>query len=592
MATQPFTNLDFANVKDNLKNYLKGQDQFKDYDFEGSNMNVLLDILAYNTFQNNFYTNMAISEMFLDSAQLRDSLASHAKELNYTPRSVRSSQAAVDIEFFPNDNPSSIVIPARTNFIARCGTRNFNFTNPVPHVIRPINGRYLGSGIDVYEGEYVEEFFRADGTSEQRFIVSNDDVDTTSLRVFISENEQATSEIEYRLKTSVYDIESDDTVFFIQPYTGNKYEIIFGQNVIGSNPTNGNVIRIIYRRASGADSNGINDISLLDSINGYGSNLSLVSTSQGGADRESIESIRFFAPKTIQIQERAITENDYAVLLQRQFPELSSVSVYGGEELSPPQYGRVVVSVYNNNTENLSESKRTQYASYLNERSPITVDPIIIPARFMYVDITSNIYYNINATNASSAAINTVAKRAIQLYNLNNLDRFKANLRYSKLTSAIDNSEVSILSNDTTVRATITISPEINEPRFFVLQYANRLLPDKIVESSLLGDFKPAIESSAFTYSGQTVFLQDNGSGRLDIVKVTNDTLTYVQRNVGTVNYATGDVTIRPIIIQDYDGNGINVYARLYNKDIIAPKDRILKIRDEDIKLNVFGRRQ
>jgi hypothetical protein len=268
------------------------------------------------------------------------------------------------------------------------------------------------------------------------------------------------------------------------------------------------------------------------------------------------------------------------------------VSVYGGEELSPPQYGRVVVSVYNNNTENLSESKRTQYASYLNERSPITVDPIIIPARFMYVDITSNIYYNINATNASSAAINTVAKRAIQLYNLNNLDRFKANLRYSKLTSAIDNSEVSILSNDTTVRATITISPEINEPRFFVLQYANRLLPDKIVESSLLGDFKPAIESSAFTYSGQTVFLQDNGSGRLDIVKVTNDTLTYVQRNVGTVNYATGDVTIRPIIIQDYDGNGINVYARLYNKDIIAPKDRILKIRDEDIKLNVFGRRQ
>jgi hypothetical protein len=592
MATQPFTNLDFANVKDNLKNYLKGQDQFKDYDFEGSNMNVLLDILAYNTFQNNFYTNMAISEMFLDSAQLRDSLASHAKELNYTPRSVRSSQAAVDIEFFPNDNPSSIVIPARANFIARCGTRNFNFTNPVPHVIRPVNGRYLGSGIDVYEGEYVEEFFRVDGTSEQRFIVSNDDVDTTSLRVFISENEQSTSEIEYRLKTSVYDIESDDTVFFIQPYTGNKYEIIFGQNVIGSNPTNGNVIRIIYRRASGAEANGINDISLLDSINGYGSNLSLVSTSQGGADRESIESIRFFAPKTIQIQERAITENDYAVLLQRQFPELSSVSVYGGEELSPPQYGRVVVSVYNNNTENLSESKRTQYASYLNERSPITVDPIIIPARFMYVDITSNIYYNINATNASSAAINTVAKRAIQLYNLNNLDRFKANLRYSKLTSAIDNSEVSILSNDTTVRATITISPEINEPRFFVLQYANRLLPDKIVESSLLGDFKPAIESSAFTYSGQTVFLQDNGSGRLDIVKVTNDTLTYVQRNVGTVNYATGDVTIRPIIIQDYDGNGINVYARLYNKDIIAPKDRILKIRDEDIKLNVFGRRQ
>ena len=592
MAIQPFTNLDFANVKDNLKNYLKGQDQFKDYDFEGSNMNVLLDILAYNTFQNNFYTNMAISEMFLDSAQLRDSLASHAKELNYTPRSVRSSQAAVDIEFFPTDRPSTIVIPARTNFLARCGTKNFNFTNPVPYVIRPVNGRYVGAGVDLFEGNYVEEFFRVTGVGEQRYIISNDDIDTSSLRVFISENEESTTETEYRLKTNIYDVGSDDTVYFIQPYRDNKYEIIFGQDVFGVEPTNGNVVRIIYRRAAGSESNGANDISLNDSINGYSSNISLVATSQGGADRESIESIRYFAPKSIQIQERAVTENDYAVLLQRQFPEISSVSVYGGEELSPPQYGRVVVAVYNNNTENLSEVRRRQYSNYISERTPVTIDPIIVPAKFMYVDILTNVYYNVNETNASAGAINNVVKREIQVFNLNNLDRFKTNLRYSKLVSAIDNSEVSILSNDTTVRAVISISPEINESRFFVLQFANRLQADKVCDDSLLNDFKPAIQSSPFLYSGRTVYIQDNGRGRLDIVRVNNGQLSYVQRNIGTVNYTSGDVTIRPITIQDYDGAGINIYARFVNKDIIAPKDRILKIRDQDIRINIFGRRQ
>ena len=592
MTTQPFTNLDFNAVKTNLKSYLSGQDQFKDYDFEGSNMNVLLDILAYNTFQNNFYTNMAISEMFLDSAQLRDSIVSHAKELNYLPKSVRSSSIPINIEFFPTDSPNSVTIPARTKFLAKCGTKTFNFTNEVPYVIRRVNGRYVGSDIELFEGEYVEEIFRVSGDAVQRFVMSNENLDTRSLRVFVSDNEESVEENEYILKSSLYDVDSNDEVYYLQPHIGNKYEIIFGQNVFGSNPTSGNVIRVIYRRSAGEEANGATDISLVSSINGYSNNITPLTASQGGADREGIESIRYFAPKSIQIQERAVTENDYAVLLRRQFPEIGSVAVYGGENLSPPQYGRVVIAVYNNNSERLSDAKKTQYTNYLADRTAVTVTPVIIPAKFMYVDIEANVYYNTNATNASEGAISNIVNRAITLYDTNNLGEFKKNFRYSKLVSAIDNSEISILSNDTKVKAIISIAPERGDSEFHVLQFSNALEVDKISANPSLNDFKPAVESSSFVYSGRTVFIRDNGLGSLDIVSVNNGELSYIQRSIGTVDYNTGSVYIRPLTIQDYDGDYINVYARLASKDILAPKDRIIKIRNSDVAVNIFPRRQ
>jgi len=591
MATQPFTNLDFNAVKNNLKSYLKSQDQFKDYDFEGSNINVLLDILAYNTFQNNFYTNMALSEMFLDSAQLRDSVASHAKELNYTPRSRRSAVAAIDIEFFPTDSPSTITIPARTTFNARCGTKIFTFSNPDPRVIKPINGRYVASAVDVYEGKYVEEFFEVVG-QDQRFIISNDDIDTTSLRVFVSENTESVSETEYRLKTNIYDVDSNDNVYYIQPYTDSTYEVIFGQNVFGKKPENGNVIRVLYRRTVGEEANGINSITLADAINAYSTNITLLASSQGGDERENIESIRYFAPKSIQIQERAVTEKDYAILLQNQFPEIRSVSVFGGERLSPPQYGRVVLSVYANNTENITEANRTKYINYVADKSPVTIEPIVIPARFMYIDISSDVYYNTNITNASSSAIQEIVSRSIRFFATNNLGEFDRNFRFSRFTSAIDESDSSILSNDTSVRSIITISPQKNQSRFYVLQFSNELQVDKTFSADQISDYVPSVTSTPFIYSGRTSYLQDNGQGRLDVVRIEDGSVSFVQRNVGTVNYKTGDVVIRSITIQDYIGSGINIYAKLKSKNIIAPQDRILRIRDEDININVIGRTQ
>lgn len=593
MADQPFTNLDFENVKTNLKNFLKGQDQFKDYDFEGSNINVLLDVLAYNTFQNNFYTNMAISEMFLDSAQIKDSVVSHAKELNYLPRSRRSSRALMRVEFFPNDNPATITIPERTRFTARCGASTYSFWNDRSYIIRPDeNNNYIINDLEVFEGRYLEEFYPIEGTSEQRIVLSNDNIDTRSIRVFVRENQSSTSEVEYTFRQNLFDVASTDNVFYLQPYSGNRYEIIFGQNSFGRQPVNGNVIRVQYRMTAGEEANGIDTISLENPIDGYSSNESVLGRSSGGAERESIESIRYFAPKSIQIQERAVTENDYAILLRNAFPEIRSLSVYGGERLNPPRYGKVVIAAFVNDDETISQPDRERYIEFLNERSPMTIEPLIIPAKFMYVDVLSKVFYNVNRTSKTSGLIETIARNSIATFSTNNLEEFKKNLRFSKLSSHIDSSDPSIVSNDTTLRAIIEIKPERGEENFYTLEFDNELRPDVTYTELQINSYEPCIVSTSFVFNNRNVFIQDNGNGVLNILQNVSGDISFVKRNVGTVNYETGAVTINNIVIQDYETDAIKFYARLKSKDIIAPKDRILITRLEDIEVDVVGIRQ
>ena len=592
MAIEPFTDLDFQKVKTKLKDYLKSQDKFKDYDFEGSNINILLDILAYNTFQNNYYTNMAISEMFLDSAQIRDSVLSHAKELNYLPRSRRSSRAVVDLEFFPTNSPASITIPEKTQFTAKCGTTTYNFWTNTVNSVRPINNRYVIEGLEVYEGKYVEEIYQVVGNPEENFIINNSEVDTESVRVFISETIDSQSEVEYEYRTSLYDVDSEEEVFYLQPFRDNRYEVTFGQNNFGKQPVNGNVIRIEYRTTVGEEANGINTIQLKNPIDGISSTISLRETSIGGSERESIDSIRYFAPKSIQIQERAVTESDYAVLMRNQFPEIKSISVYGGEELSPPQYGKVVLALYINEEESISEAKRSKYLDYLSQRTATTVEPIFVPAKFMYFDVTSNVYYNINTTSKSTSSIESIVKDSMINFSAENLEEFRKNFRYSKFISSIDNSDSSIISNDTDIRGIIKISPSRGTGESFVLQFGNEFGVDKTFVENRLNLYNPTISSDSFTYNDKTVFLQDNGSGRIDLLEVVNNNFSFVQRNVGTVDYSKGDVNIKSLTYEDYRGDHINIYAKFKNKTILAPKDRILKLNSEDISVSAIGRRR
>lgn len=594
MATtvNSITNLDFDQVKTDLKTYLKGQNQFKDYDFEGSNMSVLLDILAYNTYQNNFYTNMAISEMFLDSSQLRDSVISHAKSLNYLPRSFTSSVAKIAVRLtVAAPYPASITIPAKTKFIARCGNRTFTFYNIDAVSIPNVNNTFVYNNLEVYEGSYITEAYSVTNANTQRFVISNKNVDTGSIRVIVKETATDPVGVTYMPKSNIFGVGSTDNVFYTQPYFDDKYEIGFGQNIFGKAPANGNIVLIEYRTTVGAEANGITSMVPSDTISGYQAIVTLNTTSSGGSDLESVESIKYFAPKSIQIQDRAITKSDYEILLKNKFPEIQAALAYGGEEKDPPQYGRVIVAVDTNNAYGISSNDKNKYYNYLKDRTALGIEPIIEAAQFMYLYVTSNIYYNINVTDLSPTAIKDLAANAISTYSTNNLSDFKKTFRYSNFTSVIDNSDTSILSNDTSVQAILTINPTLNVNNTFTLEFRNKLIIDHpLTVGELISTHKPAIKSSTFTYAGKsTAFIQDDGLGKLQILQTTTGGFIYLNRDIGSVDYTTGKVILKNFNISAYEGADIRIYARTLMSDIAPPNNRIITIRPKDVLITVYG---
>lgn len=585
-----FTNLDFENVKANLKAYLKGQDRFRDYDFEGSNMNVLLDVLAYNTFQNNFYTNMAISEMFLDSAQIKDSVVSHAKELNYLPRSRRSSTTNLQVQFFPVDTPGSITIPRKTKFIARCGNSTYTFWTDQAYTAYPVNGVYTIDEVAVYEGRYIEEFYQVTNSVTQNFLINNADVDTQSIKVYVKENSNSTTETEYVFRSSIFGTGATSEVFYLQPYSGNRYEVVFGNDVFGNQPIEGNVIRIEYRVTAGEGANGISVIDLDTPINNISSIETVLASTQGGAERESIDSIKFYAPKSIQIQERAITESDYEILLKNQFPEIQAVSAYGGETLTPPQYGRVIVAVDIQDSDGVPESFKTKYANYLNDRSPLAIEPIVVSPEFMFVRAEADVYYDTQRTTLSESNIAQLARSAILSYGAINLNDFNRTLRFSRVAGAIDNSSDVILSNNIRIYPIVEFNPTLNVRSSISFTFGNGLYLDPPLDrGDDISKHQPAIRSTEFIYNGRTAFFQDDGRGVIKVISNTGSGFVYLKNNAGTINYDTGDVVINDIIITSFTGSAIELIGKTRCGNIFGVKDRIISIRDQDIFINVIG---
>ena len=587
------TELDFFAAKDALKNYLKGQTQFRDYDFDGSNMNVLLDVMSYNTYMNNFYTNMAYSEMFLDTAQTRQSAISHAKELNYLPRSCISSAARVQIDISPNDAPSFIIIPKGTKFTGRTGNTAYTFSTDRSYTVTQVDGLYCVSNISIYEGKLVTEYYTATSGTTQRFILNNTDVDTSSISVAVRASAAAGAvSTEFTRKDSIFGVISTDPVFYIQPTDSDSYEITFGKDVFGKQPVVNNVIEVSYRISSKTAPNGIRTFTS-ENIAGYPVTITTIAKSDGGTDRESIESIRFFAPKSIQIQDRAVTESDYEIILKNQFPEIQAISVYGGEELTPPRYGRVVVAVDVQNAEGVSENSKNAYYTYLKERCPIGIEPIVISPEFMFLNVDAKVYYNTKTTTASESDIRVAAKAAIVAYSTNNLSDFRKTFRFSKLGYDIDKSNANILSNDTEVLAIIPINPVLNTATSYTLNFKNILITDHLLtDNESIADHKPAIKSSQFTYNGKTAFIQDNGAGVLQILRTTSTGFVYLNRNIGSVNYVTGQIIITNLSVSAFIGAEIKIYGRTASKDIAAPKDRIITIREQDINITVYGVRE
>ena len=585
-------NLDFDTLKNNFKTYLKSQDKFKDYDFDGSNMSVLLDVLSYNTYLNSFYTNMVASEMFLDTAQLRDSILSHAKELNYLPRSFKSAEAVVNININTGSaNVTSVVISKGTTFSSRIGSNTFTFSTDRNIVLTGSSGVFSGNNISLYEGEYVNETIVVDYTqSNQRFIISNPTVDTDSLKVVVLEDNGATS-LEYSYATSLFGLTSDSKAFFLQPAENEKYEVIFGDGVVSRRPKDGAAVILDYRVTNGELPNGAFRFTSDGPIESY-SNVSIttVTAAVGGAVSESLESIRFNAPRHYTTQERAITANDYETILKLNYPEINAVSAYGGELETPPQYGRVFISVDITGVEGLPTTKLAEYARFLRERSPVSIEPVFKNPDFTYINVISTVNYDIAKTELEPADIQALVISDIFSFNQANLNNFKKTLRYSRLLDEIDGAHPSIISNETSVRAIKIIKPALNRAQNLTIKYDFPLLNDKQQRISTIhsSSVKRTIESSIFTLRGRNVIIEDDGNGKLVLSGLSENNTYTIIKDIGTIDYGLGVLSITDFSVTSYAPSGIKIYARPASNDIYSTKNVILTINIEDVDITAI----
>jgi hypothetical protein len=584
------TQLDFDSFKSSLKTYLSEQDEFQDYDFDGSNLSVLLDVLAYNTYQNAFYLNMVGNEMFLDSAKLRDSVISHAKELNYLPRSFTSSKADIQITITPSDaNKNSIVVPKGTAFISRVDDYSFTFTTTENLVItNKTNGSFVSDPITIYEGNYLSDTYAVNYSNPLVFKINNKNVDTSSVSVTVLEDNGSVN-IEYSRATSLFGYDENSTVFFLQPGVGDLYEVVFGDGVVGRKPKNNAIIIIEYRISNGELPNGAFRFINAGRIDNEANvSITTIKSATDGAVAEDLNSIKFNAPRAFTTQERAVTAEDYENLLKANYPEINAVTAYGGEDATPPQYGRIFVSVDLTDVDGLPKIKEDEYKRFLRSRSSVAMEPLFVTPDYTYLKIDSTVRYNINRTGLNPEDIRAYVIDSILNYASTNLNSFAKTFRYSKMVQAIDATDSSVISNETDINLVKYLTPELNVPLNLTIDFKCPLTQ----EIPLLGDEHPIIDvhgvtSTPFTYTGiQNCVLEDNGDGLVRIVTPTGPNHKKII-DIGTVDYDTGVVRLNNFIVQNYAGTSLKVYAEPRSRDITAIQNVILNIIESDVNITI-----
>lgn len=612
------TQLDFDSYKDSLKTFLKSQDRFKDYDFDGSNLSVLLDVLSYNTYQNAFYLNMISNEMFLDSAKLRDSVVSHAKELNYLPRSFRSSSAVIKLVITSSDTSKrSIVIPKGTSFTSRVDDFTYNFSTTENYVITnrtPVgtNLVYESEAIRVYEGNYLSDTYTVNYDRPLVYKISNKRVDLESLLVTVFEDNGTTVQT-YKRATSLFGHDGNSKVFFLQPGIGDAYEVVFGDGVVGRKPKNNSAVIIEYRVCTGELPNGafkfINTARIDNEPNVV---IETITAAADGAVAEDLNSIKYNAPRAFTTQERAVTSEDYENLLKANFPEINAVVAYGGEDANPPQFGRIFLSIDLQDVDGLPKIKETEYKKFLRSRSSVAIEPLFVSPDYTYLYVNTNIKYNINLTGLNPEDIRTNVIDSILNHASINLNNFGRTLRYSRFIRDVDAAETSIISNETQVElvkyltpvlsTTVTSTPTstsgslvslatsgvVSSGQNVTIDFKNPLrndVPGKGAEH-LIGDIH-IVSSSTFTYNGlANCRLEDNGDGIMRIIN-TSGTQHRTILDIGTVDYDTGIIRIDNFNITNYTGTSLKVYAKPRNLDITSSQNVILNILENDVDVTI-----
>jgi len=586
--------LDLQSYKTSLKTFLTQQDQFKDYDFEGSNMAVLLDLLAYNTYMNGVYLNLVGSEMFLDTAQLRESIVSHAKELNYTPRSRTSAVAYIDLTITPTDTPDSITIPKYYEINGRTeDDTTYFFTTDEAIIIRANNNVYKAANVAVYEGNIVKEIFIAN--SSTRYLLQSANVDVQSISVTVKESNTATIETKFNKETFLFGLDNTDNIYFIQGAEDHLFEVVFGNGDIGNALTDGNLVTINYRETNGLDANGVERFTAPNAIQGY-TNIALttVSPASQGAEHETDEEIKFNAPRFFPTQNRAVTVEDYIALTKQAFPSLEIVTAYGGEETEPKQYGKVIVAAKPIGGIKLPTPLKTQIFNFLKERSAISIDPVIVDPEYFFAEVVTEVLYNINLTTRSQRDIEALVESTIINFGNTNLAKFGSDLRYSKLIKAIDDSETAIISNNTELRIVKDVEVNTGVPARIAFSFENELKQEVSSTRKIYEDTSSTIESSLFTFNLNNVdFLakiKDDTQGNLMIVSTVNGVVQLLKDRIGTVNYTNGTISIGPIIFEDVGlDNELKIYGKTKKLDLETNANKVLQIEASYLVVTARG---
>ena len=586
MATKlEISELDFDGIKDNLKNFLSQQDEFRDYDFEGSGMSVLLDVLAYNTHYLGYNANMLANEMFLDSADLRSSVVSLAKQVGYTPTSAAASTAVINITVNNASGPSLTMVRG-TKFSTTVNGTSYSFVTNADISITPASGVYVFNNVTIYEGTYLNYKYTVNTSdTDQRFIIPNDNVDTRTLSIKIQESSSDSTINTYRLATGITEIDSTSKVYFLQEVEGGRYEVYFGDGVLGQVVADGNIIIMDYINTNRAEANGASSFTLGGTIGGFSSaTITTISNASEGSDPESISSIKYNAPRDYTAQDRAVTANDYKVLVKSLYANAQSVQVYGGEDAAVPDYGKVYISIKAKSGSTLTQATKASVVTSLKQYAVASVTPIIIDPETTYLTLTTNFKYNSGATSKDVSTLQTNVLSTISTYGNNTLENFTGIFRHSKLTENINNADTSILSNITTVKLYKYIIPTLSSALKYTLSFNNAFYNPHSGHNSDAGG---VISSTGFKISGDTVnehFLDDDGAGNIRLYYLNGTTRIYTTSTYGTVSYTTGEVILTSAnitSISNVDGvasTQIRVFAIPNSNDIVPVRNQVLSI--------------
>jgi hypothetical protein len=580
MPFTKFTNLDFDQIKTSIKDYLRANSNFTDYDFEGKNFSVLIDTLAYNTYITAFNSNMAVNESFLDSATVRENVVSLARNVGYVPRSRTTAKATISFSIETSSTEAQLILKAGLVCVGNVDNSSYVFSVPEDITAPIINGIATFSNIEVHQGVYLTKQFTIDNSINQRFVLDNSNIDTNTLVVKVGTRE-------YRKIDNILNLDGDSEIYLIQEITDEKYELLFGDGILGKKLTSGETIRVSYITTDGREGNGPSLFSYsgttVDSLDRvvYPTNTVSITTNiraNGGGDIEPIESIKYFAPRVYSSQYRAVTSIDYEAIIQKIYPDTESVSVVGGEELDPPQYGNVLISIKPKNGTTLSDFTKTRILTDLKKYSVSGINQQLIDLKLLYVEIESYVYYNSslasNANDVKTKILSTLSKYAKSI----DLNKFGGRFKYSKTLQIIDNVDSSITSNITRVKMRRNMNCVLNTFAQYEICFGNKFHKN-------IGGY--TIKSTGFKILGDqdTVYfvdvpIENSNVGTLSIVKPNEDFTNYqiVKKSIGTVDYVKGEIIVNTInvVSTELDNGVIEIQAYPESNDIVGLKDLYL----------------